>query len=108
MTETTVRVAEGPVRVWVQRFLTFQYVCLGWVFFRAQSFPEALLVLRHLVIRGGLESLAMPKSAFWAVLGLVIVGHMLGRIEAMHVAEQKAHPPLPALPFDHRRRGAGG
>ena len=25
----------GPVRVWVQRFLTFQFVCLGWVFFNA-------------------------------------------------------------------------
>ena len=24
-----------PVRVWVQRFLTFQFVCLGWVFFNA-------------------------------------------------------------------------
>src|ERR1700727_2610971 len=38
-------VADGPVRVWVQRFLTFQYVCLGWVFFNATGMSDALAVL---------------------------------------------------------------
>ena len=35
-------VAEGPVRVWVQRFLTFQFVCLGWVFFNAVGHVQRL------------------------------------------------------------------
>jgi alginate O-acetyltransferase complex protein AlgI len=38
-------VADGPVRVWVQRFLTFQYVCLGWVFFNATGTSQAFSVL---------------------------------------------------------------
>ena len=38
-------VADGPVRVWVQRFLTFQYVCLGWVFFNATGMSQAFAVL---------------------------------------------------------------
>ena len=35
-------VADGPVRVWVQRFLTFQFVCLGWVFFNATGHVAGL------------------------------------------------------------------
>jgi D-alanyl-lipoteichoic acid acyltransferase DltB (MBOAT superfamily) len=38
-------VAEGPVRVWVERFLTFQYVCLGWVFFNATGMSQAFSLL---------------------------------------------------------------
>ena len=38
-------VADGPVRVWVQRFLTFQFVCLGWVFFNATGISQAFAVL---------------------------------------------------------------
>jgi alginate O-acetyltransferase complex protein AlgI len=38
-------VAEGPVRVWVQRFLTFQYVCLGWVFFNASGMSQAFSLI---------------------------------------------------------------
>ncbi len=42
-------VADGPVRVWVQRFLTFQYVCLGWVFFNATGLSQAFAVLGRVV-----------------------------------------------------------
>ncbi len=38
-------VAEGPVRVWVQRFLTFQFVCVGWVFFNASGMSQAFALL---------------------------------------------------------------
>jgi alginate O-acetyltransferase complex protein AlgI len=41
-------VAEGPVRDWVQRFLTFQYVCLGWVFFNATGMSQAFAVIGRL------------------------------------------------------------
>jgi D-alanyl-lipoteichoic acid acyltransferase DltB (MBOAT superfamily) len=33
--------AEGPLRATWQRFWTFQFVCLGWVFFNASSFTNA-------------------------------------------------------------------
>jgi D-alanyl-lipoteichoic acid acyltransferase DltB (MBOAT superfamily) len=42
-------VAEGPARVWVQRFLTFQFVCLGWVFFNASGLSNAFAVLGRIL-----------------------------------------------------------
>ncbi|MGP8058987.1 MAG: MBOAT family O-acyltransferase [Acidimicrobiales bacterium] len=41
--------AGGPVRVWWERFWTFQFVCLGWVFFNASSFSNAMAVLGRLL-----------------------------------------------------------
>jgi len=41
-------VADGPYRIWWQRFWTFQFVCLGWVFFNATSFSNAMAVLGRL------------------------------------------------------------
>jgi alginate O-acetyltransferase complex protein AlgI len=38
-------VADGPVRIWVQRFLTFQFVCLGWIFFNSTGISDAMAVL---------------------------------------------------------------
>ena len=46
-------VVDGPVRVWVQRFLTFQYVCLGWVFFNATGHVTGLRPHRPAVQRVG-------------------------------------------------------
>lgn len=39
---------EGAGRVVVRWFVTFQLVCLAWVFFRAQSVREALTLLRNI------------------------------------------------------------
>ncbi len=41
------------LRLWRQRFVTFQLVCLGWIFFRADSFGTAKNVLVGLVTRWG-------------------------------------------------------
>jgi alginate O-acetyltransferase complex protein AlgI len=40
---------EGRLAVAWQRFATFQFVCLGWVFFRATSFPNAFAMLSRMV-----------------------------------------------------------
>lgn len=40
---------ETPARVWGQRILTFHLVCLGWVFFRADSLSTAFSLLARLV-----------------------------------------------------------
>jgi D-alanyl-lipoteichoic acid acyltransferase DltB (MBOAT superfamily) len=36
-------------QIWLQRFITFQIVCLAWVFFRAESFDNAADVLLRIV-----------------------------------------------------------
>ncbi len=40
---------EGRLAVAWQRFATFQFVCLGWVFFRATSFQNAFAMLGRMV-----------------------------------------------------------
>ena len=41
-------VAKGTWRHWIQVFLTFQFVCLAWIFFRATSVANAMQMLGRL------------------------------------------------------------
>jgi alginate O-acetyltransferase complex protein AlgI len=52
-----------------QRFATFQYVCLGWVFFRATSFRNAFDVLSRLVSGWSLPS---PLVTFPVLLTIAV------------------------------------
>jgi D-alanyl-lipoteichoic acid acyltransferase DltB (MBOAT superfamily) len=52
--------------------LTFHIVCLGWIFFRAASFDEAILFLRSLGAAGGPPSLLTPLSLALIVIGLAV------------------------------------
>src|SRR5205823_1422194 len=47
--------------------LTFLGVSLGWVFFRAQTFGQAMLVFKHLVVPGGTTALPLPRLGFFLV-----------------------------------------
>jgi D-alanyl-lipoteichoic acid acyltransferase DltB (MBOAT superfamily) len=62
-------VAEGPVRDWVQRFLTFQYVCLGWVFFNASGMSQAFAVIGRLFTGWGEASPLITPLLVITVLG---------------------------------------
>ncbi len=59
--------AEGRLAVAWQRFATFQYVCLGWVFFRATSFGNAFTVLERLFTTWGQ---AAPLVRFPVILAI--------------------------------------
>jgi alginate O-acetyltransferase complex protein AlgI len=61
--------------------ITFFCVCVGWVFFRAQTFEDAGTILMHLFAPLGYASPA-PLTMLAAVLCLaaMIVGHALGRL----------------------------
>jgi len=61
-------VAGGPARVWWQRFWTFQYVCLGWVFFNASSFTNAMQLLGRLFTSWGPSPLISPLLVVTIVL----------------------------------------
>jgi len=59
----------------VSTFLTFQYVCFAWIFFRAQSFAHAKLMLSRIATAGmGTTNLA-PKVVI--VLAAALVVHFL-------------------------------
>jgi alginate O-acetyltransferase complex protein AlgI len=62
-------VADGPVRAWVQRFLTFQFVCLGWVFFNANGLSQAFAVLGRVLSGWGQPSPLVTPLLVFAVLG---------------------------------------
>jgi alginate O-acetyltransferase complex protein AlgI len=62
-------VADGPVRIWVQRFLTFQFVCLGWVFFNASGTSQAFAVLGRLFYGWGQASPLVTPLLVVVVLG---------------------------------------
>ena len=62
-------VAEGPVRDWVQRFLTFQYVCLGWVFFNATGMSQAFAVIGRLFSGWGEASPLITPLLVITILG---------------------------------------
>ena len=82
-------VADGPVRVWVQRFLTFQFVCLGWVFFNASGMSQAFAVLGPALHRAG----ARPSPLVTPLLVVIVVGTMA----AQFVPDAQGGPPAGGL-----------
>jgi D-alanyl-lipoteichoic acid acyltransferase DltB (MBOAT superfamily) len=79
-------VAEGPVRVWVQRFLTFQFVCLGWVFFNSNGISEALTVLGRVLSAWG-----RPSPLVTPLLVLVVLGSVASQyVPTQRVAQLQA------------------
>lgn len=73
-------------------------VCLCWVFFRAQTFPEAVAFLRRLVVPGGHLGAPMPAAGFALALGLLLVGHALAQGQAWQkIADRLPAPALGAV-----------
>jgi alginate O-acetyltransferase complex protein AlgI len=64
-------VADGPVRAWVQRFLTFQYICLGWVFFNATGMSQAFALIGRVFSGWGEASPLVTPLLVVVVLGTI-------------------------------------
>jgi alginate O-acetyltransferase complex protein AlgI len=61
---------------------TFLAVCIGWVFFRAQSFGDAAIILQHMFAPSG-SGMVLPVPQVWAVGAILAVlgaGHVLGAL----------------------------
>jgi alginate O-acetyltransferase complex protein AlgI len=59
--------------------VTFFCVCVGWVFFRAQNFTDALLILRRMLVpTEGLVLAPHVVILVAAVMALIFVAHILG------------------------------
>jgi D-alanyl-lipoteichoic acid acyltransferase DltB (MBOAT superfamily) len=72
--------------------LTFHYVCLGWVFFRAPSFGHAWEMLRGLAALAGGTANVSPM--LWALLAAGFATHLCPR--AIGAAAERAVVRLPA------------
>ena len=58
----------GSVRLWTGRVITFHIVCLGWIFFRADSFGRAGQLIERLFTAWGQPSPLVSTSVLLAIL----------------------------------------
>ncbi len=95
-------VANGPVRVWVQRFLTFQFVCVGWVFFNSSGISQAVAVLGRMVSGWGKPSALVTPLLVVVVLSTIASQYVpslsVSRLQA-RFAQQRAVVQVGLLSF---------
>jgi alginate O-acetyltransferase complex protein AlgI len=73
---------------------TFLSVCIGWVFFRAQTFGDAATILRHLFWPADGLTLATAQCLTVSlVLAAVVLGHLIGTLGELRIRERR----LPAF-----------
>jgi D-alanyl-lipoteichoic acid acyltransferase DltB (MBOAT superfamily) len=60
----------GRVRIAVARFVTFQLVCIGWLFFRATSFSNAWSMVGRLFHGWGTSPLVTPLAVMAIAIGI--------------------------------------
>jgi D-alanyl-lipoteichoic acid acyltransferase DltB (MBOAT superfamily) len=79
--------AEGPGRVWSQRFWTFQYVCLGWIFFRATGFSDATAVIGRIFTGWGQASPLVTPVIVIMIVGMLAAQYVpvvrVDRVQAL-------------------------
>jgi alginate O-acetyltransferase complex protein AlgI len=87
-------VADGPVRIWLQRFWTFQFVCLGWVFFNANGISGAFAVLGRMVTGWGEASPLVTPLLVLVVVGTLVSQYVpddsVGRLQATFSRQRSA------------------
>jgi D-alanyl-lipoteichoic acid acyltransferase DltB (MBOAT superfamily) len=89
-----------PVQRWARRLLTFALVCVGWIFFRASTFSDALRILAAApaglaeiaraprAVLAGLPALGLPRSQLALLLAALL---LLRWIHLTHRGEQARH-----------------
>jgi alginate O-acetyltransferase complex protein AlgI len=85
---------QTPVGTAARIGLTFLCVCVGWVFFRAQTFPEAAAVLRRMFWPHGGSGSLLYDVGLWYTLMLVVVCHVLALTGGWKKIAQRAPAPV--------------
>jgi alginate O-acetyltransferase complex protein AlgI len=63
---------ETPGRIWLQRVITFNLVCVGWVFFRADSVATAISLLGRMVTGWGTAGTGLVTPMVLSVIALML------------------------------------
>lgn len=58
-------------RVYLYRFVTFNYICLGWIFFRSESFDDSIVYIESLW--HNLQFDLFPAHSLGLLLGLILL-----------------------------------
>jgi D-alanyl-lipoteichoic acid acyltransferase DltB (MBOAT superfamily) len=83
-----------PLPAWIGIIVTFHIVLLGWIFFRAATFDDALAFLTGLA-GGGSSAMLTPMLLFLILLGMTF--HYMPRYSIQHVAMRVRTLPAPAV-----------
>jgi alginate O-acetyltransferase complex protein AlgI len=83
-----------PLPAWVGMAVTFHIVLLGWIFFRAATFDDALAFLGG-IFGGGTSAMLTPMLLFLILLGMTF--HFMPRYSIQHVAMRVRALPAPAV-----------
>lgn len=67
---------------WLSGLLTFHFVCLGWIFFRASSFDAAYQMLVQIVNGQTLDGAEAFVLNYGTVMGMIVLGYMLHHVPA--------------------------
>ena len=73
-------------RLWVSRFLTFQFVCFAWIFFRAESFSDAWAMITGLFTGWGEASPLVTGGVLLAILVGIGSQYLPPRVPALIMA----------------------
>jgi alginate O-acetyltransferase complex protein AlgI len=75
--------------------LTFLCVCLGWVFFRAQTFAIAWTMVRHLALPTSGAHLSLDSALLvYCCFVLVLLGHLFGSTFTLRTIERRLPAPV--------------
>jgi len=69
-------------------FITFHFVCLGWVFFKSDNFTKALSLLRQVKYHFGADKFQLFINHYHSVLIMMGIGYLL------HCFPQKVYQPV--------------
>ncbi len=72
---TVMRQEVGGWRKYLARFMTFNYVCIGWLFFRSETFDDSVSYITSLFNNYG--NLAENLEPFGILLGLMVIIFMI-------------------------------
>jgi alginate O-acetyltransferase complex protein AlgI len=85
--------ADDPLAVIGQRVVTFHLVCLGWVFFRADSVAAAGSMLGRLITGWGVGPTLVTPLLVWVILGALILQYVSARpAEVLQNAYSRLRP----------------
>jgi len=67
---------ETPARLWGQRIVTFNLVCLGWIFFRSDSVASALAMIGRLFTGWGQPSPLLNPLVLFTIFGMLALQYL--------------------------------
>ena len=67
---------ETPVRIWTQRIVTFNLVCLGWILFRSDSIATPVSMVERLITGWGTPTLLLNPLTVLVIFGMLAMQYM--------------------------------